>query len=313
MESSDKSRLLDRALSLGFSRARLLCPLPDIAPGERGNRDSSPDARSALLVFLPYDLSGGEGTLAPFARSNYYREAVTRLKKIVSALARERGLSRGDLPIFCNSPYPEKRMAWLCGLGSLGRNSLIITPEYGSLGIIAGIFLPLDLPGDAPLESTPFDMCGACRLCREACPGGAVRGEGGIERSLCYQNLSTRGGVLPREVMAKWRLLYGCQICQEVCPRNGKAPSVPSLERGYLGAAPDLDFIVNASEGELGAFLKGTVLGQSWIEPALLRRNALICLWNEGGEGKRRLLRERFLNHPDPLMAGTMEILSGPG
>ena len=301
----------EQAASLGFSRARILNPLPDLVPEGHTNEIHPAGARSALLVFLPYDRSEGEGTLAPFARSNYYRETVARLKKIVSSLRQKGEYVREDLRIFCNSRFPEKRMAWLCGLGTFGRNSLLITPEYGSLGIIGGIFLPFDLPGDPPLEDSPYGGCGSCRLCLDACPGSAVSEEGGIILSRCLQYLSTQHEVLPLPVMKKWHFLYGCQICQDVCPRNRRAPEGISLERGYLGAEPDLEQILNASEGELRELLKGTVLGQSWIEPVLMRRNALICLWNRSGPIKRRELFQMFQNHRESLLAETILSLNG--
>ncbi|MBN2627385.1 MAG: hypothetical protein JXA95_12025, partial [Spirochaetales bacterium] len=145
----------------------------------------------------------------------------------------------------------------------------------------------------------------------DACPGSAVSEEGGIILSRCLQYLSTQHEVLPLPVMKKWHFLYGCQICQDVCPRNRSVPEGVSLERGYLGAEPDLTQILNASEGELRELLKGTVLGQSWIDPVLMRRNALICLWNRSGPIKRRELFQMFQNHRESLLAETILSLNG--
>ena len=301
--------LREMALAEDFSRCRILCPLPGGDLHGPGDIPFPENARSALLVFLPYGQNGVPGVLAPFARSNYYGEAVARLKRIVSVLRRETGLSKGDFRIFCNSRFAEKQMAWLCGLGVLGRNSLLITPEYGSLGIIAGIFLPFEPDGDAPLESSPYEGCGSCRLCLSACPGGAVKGEGGIVRSRCYQYLSTEPVVLPPEITSRWNILYGCQICQDVCPKNRGRLAGVTTERGFLGEDPDLKYILQASDDDLKAYLKGSVLAQSWIDPVLIRRNALICLWQRAGQEEKGALADAFLRHPHDILAGTARCL----
>ena len=294
---------------MGFSRLRILSPLPDWNFTGHVDMPFPENARSACLFFYPYDRSGGPGVLAPFARSNYYAEAVARLKRIVSELRRKTGLSREDFRIFCNSRFPEKQMAWHCGLGYFGRNSLLITPEYGSLGIIAGFFLPFELEGDSPLENAPYENCGSCRLCASSCPGKAVKDGGGIDRPLCYQHLSTASVVLSPEVTSRWNILYGCQICQDVCPKNRKKPEGNPAGRGLLGEEPDLKFILEASEDELREYLKGSALSQSWIRPVLLKRNALICLWQRGTGEERAALTGAYLNHPDGILAGTAACL----
>ncbi|MDC7218520.1 MAG: 4Fe-4S double cluster binding domain-containing protein [Spirochaetales bacterium] len=304
-----KSFILNRASEEAFSRCRILSPLPQVPRNSHCDEAYPDSARSALLVFLPYDRSEGEGIIAPFARSNYYKEAVSRLKKLSTALRAKTKASKGDLRIFCNSRFPEKEMAWHCGLGNIGKNSLLLTPEYGSLGIIAGMFLPFDLPGDSPLEKEYYRGCGSCSLCRDACLAGAVKEEGSINKSLCFQHLSTERQVLSPEVTARWNILYGCQICQDVCPQNRKIIPGPALERGFLGARPDLRFILTCSDTELKEYRKGTVLGQAWIDSVALRRNALICLWREGSEEERQELVEAYRNSPEEILAGTAQIL----
>ncbi|MDC7222879.1 MAG: 4Fe-4S double cluster binding domain-containing protein [Spirochaetales bacterium] len=307
--TSLKNLILRLAREENFPRSRMLNPLPLADRSAHTDQPYPEGARSALLVFLPYDLKEGPGVLAPFARSNYYREAMARLKRIASAVRRETGCSKGDLRLFCNSRFPEKQMAWHCGLGTLGKNSLLITPEYGSLGIVAGMFLPFDLPGDSPLESAPYEGCGSCSLCRRACPAGALRKEGGLERKLCFQHLSTEPVILSAEQTARWDLLYGCQICQDVCPRNRDRAAGQPLGRGYLGPEPDLEFLLTSSPEELKAAFKGSVLGQSWIDPILLQRNALICLWNRSDRETAKKLAQRCADDPRKILAETARCL----
>lgn len=266
------------------------------------------------MVFLPYEREREPGVvddgrsaarIAPFARANYYREAVTRLQSLWSRIRRETGHAKGEGRIFCNSRYPEKQMAWLCGLGLLGKNSLILTPEYGSLGIIAGIFLPFALEGDGPIEGAPYESCRSCRACGTACPGEAIRPAGGIDKKLCYQFLSTEHRVLPVPVMERWgNILYGCQICQEVCPENGQAPEGHGVGRGRLGEGLDPLEILEWGDEELKARLKGSVLGARWIGASVLKRNALLCLAGRRDESARKVL-ERYAAEDDHILAET--------
>ncbi|MDR0387126.1 MAG: hypothetical protein LBH57_03725, partial [Treponema sp.] len=202
MESTElKEEIRAAALGAGFVRVRILAPFePDSLirePPEPG-RDPSPDNRlrgapSLLMAALPYGnrppegetpFSGavppGSGAIAPFARRNYYREAVRRLQVLAAEFRARYGGTRSDYRIFCNSPAPEKPPARRCGLGVLGRNSLIITPEAGSLVIIAAMTLPVALETDGPLTAgegaadETFPFCGACGPerppCKAACP-----------------------------------------------------------------------------------------------------------------------------------------------
>jgi ferredoxin len=195
----EKQAIVEAALAAGFIRARILT-LPDKFSPESVAGAAIPanyakpgrlllDAPALLVTALPYGQSPAplcrppELAIAPFARRNYYREAVKRLQ----ALARdfrdrygrekpEYGLKR-HYRVFCNSPVPEKPLAVACGLGVIGRNGLVITPEAGSLVIIAALTLPFPLEGDGPLTAesgVSCENCGPRSPCMAACPTGAL-------------------------------------------------------------------------------------------------------------------------------------------
>jgi epoxyqueuosine reductase len=304
-----KEEIRNAALDAGFVRARILAPFePDsgsVSAGEPGRR--VPDNRclgapSLLMTALPYGNQGpegeglfagpvppGAGSIAPFARRNYYREAVRRLQALAAAFRARYGGKRSAYRIFCNSPVPEKPPAIACGLGALGRNSLIITPEAGSLAVIAAMTLPLALETDAPLaaEGGAFPLCGACRResppCKTACPTGAVRGEGKIDRERCIQWYASGNGPSPPPGVARhWgRRLYGCTACQDACVRNLRPiPGVQTRE-GPLPAYLDCRELAEAPDEELKARFKGTALGLSWPGPQGIRRNARLA-WEQG-------------------------------
>ncbi|MDR2245734.1 MAG: iron-sulfur protein [Treponema sp.] len=287
------------ALNAGFIRARILAPFAPEPPPEEPR---TPDNRrcgmpSALIAALPYgnlplegdppaagDPPPGTGSIAPFARRNYYREAVRRLQALAAEFRARYGGTRADYAIFCNSPFPEKPLARACGLGEAGRNSLIITPEAGSLVIIAGMTLPLALKPDTPLtQDESFFFCGACDPehppCKAACPTNAVRGDGTIERERCIQwYASGNGATVPPEVVRHWgRRLYGCTACQDACVRNRRPIPGTRTSEGMLPAYLDCRELLAASDEELKARFKGTALGLSWPGPQGIRRTARLA------------------------------------
>jgi epoxyqueuosine reductase len=307
MESTHlkKEEICGAALDAGFIRARILAPFtPDSGePGRRIPDNRSLGAPSLLVTALPYGNQGlegegpftgsvppGAGGIAPFARRNYYREAVRRLRTLAAAFRARYGGKRSDYRIFCNSPVPEKPLAIACGLGALGRNSLIITPEAGSLAIIAAMTLPLALETDGPVAAEgdeAFLLCRACRPerppCAAACPTGALRGDGTLNRERCIQwYASGNGATVPPDVVRHWgRRLYGCTACQDACVQNRRPIPGARTSEGPLPAYLDCRELLAASEGELKARFKGTALGLSWLDPQGIKRNARLA-WEQG-------------------------------
>ena len=245
------------------------------------------------------------GIIAPFARRNYYLEAASRLRNVCREMRHLTGWAKQDLRIFCNSRQPEKSMASLCGLGFYGKNSLIIHPELGSRFIIAGLFVPSDLPSDRPLETreTLGRNCGECRRCLDACPVQAIPAPGRIDASRCIQALSTQPVVLPEDIKTAWRnRVYGCETCQSVCPFNRCLSHITVTERGNIGASVPLKEILNRNPVQLRTFFRGTVLDRSWIPAESILRNAVLA----GGHRKDpsvRPLIERFSGHPRRYLA----------
>jgi epoxyqueuosine reductase len=285
------------ALAAGFVRVRILSPFdPAQDPHTLISESYQAGAPSLLMAALPYGnlqetvpIPPHEQVayIAPFAQRNYYREGVKRLQKLGATLRTLYGGRRSDFRILCNSPVPEKPLAQAAGLGVLGRNGLIITPEAGSLVIIAAMTLPFFLDQDEPEpglhQEEPFPWCVYCDPdqppCVRACPTGAVRGDGTLELSRCIQwYASGHGRTVPLEIARNWgNRLYGCTECQDACVHNQRTiPGVRSSE-GPLPAYLDPVALAALSDEELKARFKGTAMGLSWLGPQGIRRNARLA------------------------------------
>ncbi|MDR2020899.1 MAG: hypothetical protein LBQ14_09060 [Treponema sp.] len=287
-----KDDLRRLALDAGFVRARILAPFESAAGGVHAGGSSGPGrnfaegAPSLLVTALAYGspVPGPPAkaaaflSIAPFARRNYYREAVKRLQGLARQFRSCRGGRRCDYRILCNSPVPEKPLAAACGLGAPGRNGLIITPEAGSLVIIAAMTLPFVLEGDGPAD----DFCGTCGErppCAAACPTGALEG-GRLDLTRCIQwYASGRGERVPPDVVRRWgRRLYGCTCCQDACIQNRRFIPGAASGEGPLPAWINGEEILALDDDAIRVRFKGTAMGLSWLGPAAIRRNAALGL-----------------------------------
>lgn len=117
-----------------------------------------------------------------------------------------------------DSPVMEKRRAVKSGIGWQGKNTIVINPEYGSFFFIGDILLNIELEEDKPIE----DLCGSCKLCMKSCPTGALFEEYRLDANLCisYQTIENKKEIPENINLNNW--IFGCDICQDVCPYNKK-------------------------------------------------------------------------------------------
>lgn len=239
----------------------------------------------------PPDLSAPgdpHALVAPFARRDYYRDAVARLKEVVRAVCPSAGVDRRRARIFCNSRLPEKPLAVAAGLGFMGKNTLMIIPGLGSLFVIAGVFLPVRTAGEPPAPQAAGAPavgagCGACRACLEACPVGALGETGSLDASRCLQALAARAEAFSSATRAAWgKRLYGCQCCQDVCPYNASLRVEGETSRGEVGPSLSIRRLLRLGASGLKELLRPTPMGMSWIDPRALLRNALVAAGSSG-------------------------------
>ena len=184
-------------------------------------RDSTlpePGMRSAVVVGLNYGGTQPTGTVARYARGDdYHRVIWDKLDTLGAWLMAEAG---GKTRAFVDTgPVLERDLARRAGLGWFGKNTTLINPRLGSFFFIGALFTDLDLAPDAPFED---DRCGSCTRCIDACPTDALVAPRELDATRCisYLTIELRDAIPESLRPGIGELLYGCDICQDVCPWN---------------------------------------------------------------------------------------------
>ena len=173
-------------------------------------------------------------------------------------------------------PLVERALAYRAGLGWYGKNNLLINPKYGSWFVLGELLTNIPLEPDTSIEGD----CGACILCLEACPTNALAGPYELDSSRCISCLTQIKSPVPAKLREKvGKAMYGCDICQEVCPRNRQ---LSAGGEGNMGLEPE-DF---NGESLLGLFEvtnaqfreKYGRAAFSFAGKELLQRNAILAL-----------------------------------
>lgn len=175
-------------------------------------------------------------------------------------------------------PIQERVYARHAGLGWIGKNCCVINPETGSWMFLAAIICSLPLECDQPA----LDQCGDCTLCLEACPTQAFRAPGVLDATRCISFLTIEHrGELPADLAPKIGAhVYGCDVCQEVCPWNASAPvsSDPAWQPRPLWEQPALRELHQRSDDELEEGLRGSAMDRAGVGG--LRRNLAQAIAN---------------------------------
>jgi epoxyqueuosine reductase len=270
-------------------------------------RAAFPWARSVVCVGLQYDTPHPYSTAAPAGRGwisryawgdDYHDVMKAMLERFVERLRAEAGPFEARVYVD-TGPLAEKAWAAAAGLGSWGKNGCLLHPEHGSWFFLGEAVTDLDLPADSPRA----DLCGSCTACLEACPTGALVAPHVLDATRCISYLTIEvKGALPEERRAGLgRHVFGCDICQDVCPWNRRR-----LQRGSAafeprpGAeAPDLaELALLDEEGFRGRFRRSPV---KRAKRRGLLRNVAVALGNAGDAGRRPVL-ERLAGDADPVV-----------
>jgi epoxyqueuosine reductase len=269
----------------------------------RDTRLPSRGARSAIVVALDYGGRQPPGTLARYARGRDYHSVMKeRLWKLVKWLETETASKVSARTYVDTGPVLERDLARLAGLGWFGKNTLLIHPRRGSFLFLGALFVNLELEPDAPLTE---EHCGTCTRCIDACPTSAIVSDGVVDATRCISYLTIeKRGALPHE----WReaigtLVYGCDICQDVCPWNvrfAREAHDPELTTGSLEGSPDPIALLRMDADGFQRRFGGTAVTRAGRQG--LSRNAATALGNRRAAGDDSALIECLTNEPDPVV-----------
>ena len=224
----------------------------------------------------------GAGLVAKYARGRDYHEALRQPLEQLAATIKELGGPNTVARSFIDAgPVPERELGQRAGLGWIGKNTMLIEPKAGSFFFIGSVFTDTDMPIDLPFEA---DRCGTCRRCLDACPTGAFPRERVLDSRLCvsYLTIEHRSDIPPSLARVMDDMVFGCDICQDVCPWNHKFAedaSDPALEQDAALATVDLNLLSEIGDDEFDRRFGWTALARP--AAAGMRRNARIAQDNE--------------------------------
>jgi epoxyqueuosine reductase len=217
--------------------------------------------------------------IARYAWGDDYHDVIgSRLEQLL-AWMRDRSTEPFEARVYVDTgPVQERVYAQHAGIGWIGKNTCVINRELGSWIFLGVIICSLALEVDAPA----FDECGTCTLCIEACPTDAIVGPGVLDSTRCisYLTIEHRGDIPAEHRAAIGSHVYGCDICQDVCPWNGSAPrsNDPAWQPRAAWDRVDLLTLARRSDDELTRALRRSPMKRTKI--AGLRRNVAVALAN---------------------------------
>ena len=304
------AELREEALRLGFSRVGITClvepPHHDafrgwLARGLAGPlrewlERHEPLRRSATalldgaasVVMLATDHATmsdaqaypGQGRVARYAWGDDYHDLLRARANDVSAWLESRVPGCRTRGVVDSAPIAERDFAWAAGLGWFGKNTMLIDPKAGSFFLLTAFLTDIALPADAPLQT---DHCGTCTACLDACPTGALPEPGVLDAARCISALTVESqapvALDLRPGMGDW--IFGCDICQEVCPWNRHAPgsSEPTFQPRGGETALSLAGLLGLDEQAFRKRFKGSAIKRA--KRTGLLRSAAIALGNQ--------------------------------
>ena len=262
-----------------------------LARGAEKRRDSRrplPGTTHAIVVGLDYGGREPDGPVARYARGDDYHDVMeSRLRELHRRISHDAGHDVPGKPYVDTGPLLERDLARRAGLGWFGKNTNLINPSRGSFFFLGALLVDLELAVDAPFEA---DRCGSCTRCLDACPTDAFVAPRELDATKCISYLTIE---LKTEIPAGFHAaigehIYGCDVCQEVCPWNvtfareltepAFAPRAAIAGKDARTLAQDL---LAMSQEEFSVAFKGSPMKRARLRG--LQRNAAVLLGNATG------------------------------
>lgn len=304
-----KEAIIAEALRLGFSAARV-APIGEVRGagayrhwiaagmhGEMGYMAREPDrrerpdnllpgARSAVVVAQAYYLatpdppSALHGEVSRYARGPDYHDVMWARLNALLDFVKGRWPDANGRGYVDTAPILERDLAAAAGLGWIGKNTCLITPGVGSWYFLGELLLDIALDPDAPIG----DHCGTCRRCLDACPTGAFVGPHVLDARRCISYLTIElKGPIPRDLRPMMgHRIYGCDVCQEVCPHNRDQTehADPALAPAGGMDTPDLLTLLALDDAGFRKRFRGSPVKRTKRRGLL--RNVCVALGNSG-------------------------------
>ena len=281
----------------------------------------APWARSVIVCAInyntahPYSTQTGDasqGWISRYAwsREDYHEAVLRRLRQLEASLHEQLDAPGNQQLVTGNSlqtrsyvdtgPLVERVYAKYAGVGWIGKNTCIINQKLGSWLFLGVILTSLELEADLPAP----DRCGRCTRCLDACPTHAFTAPGQLDARLCisYLTIEKRGDIPDDLRSGMGRPVFGCDICQDVCPWTRRAPVTSAAEfqpRDGL-VNPALDWLAEMQPEEFRTVFRGSPIRRTKLSG--LRRNAVIAMGNSGNLKFLPTLR-RLCDDPDLAVA----------
>ena len=256
-----------------------------------------PDARTVVSAALAYyvparEPAPGEGVLPRYTWADRYAELRGKLDEL------GRSLGGAYRVLVGANQHVDREGAVRAGVGFYGKNTMVITRRYGSWVVLGALVTDVEIDAGAPLDPG----CGSCTLCIDACPTDALDEPGVLDATRCLSYWTQSPKPIPEEHRAALgSQVYGCDICQTVCPWNR---GVEKRRAGEVaaGAEPVVSLVdwLEAEDEALAARYERLYFPRN--DARFLKRNALVAAGNSGGGAKLDRGIERYLDDPDPLL-----------
>ena len=328
---SDSKWIVEQAKALGFERCGIVRAekFPELLkteewlkrgyagemkyladPRRSDPRTAMPGVRSIIVCLLNYntanpftkDHAGGEkeedgprGWISRYAWGDDYHDVMKKKLDALAAAMREQWGSSFESRVYADTgPVQERVLAKYAGLGWLGKNTLLLNQELGSYFFLGVILTTLDVePTLGANEAAPPDLCGNCRQCLDACPTEAFAEAYVMDARKCisYLTIELRGPIPDQLRRAMGEHVFGCDICQDVCPWNRKAPATRLAEfapRTFQMNGPQkesllrprLEWLLGLGEKEFREVFRGSAVKRTKWQGLL--RNACMAIGNAG-------------------------------
>jgi epoxyqueuosine reductase len=235
-----------------------------------------PNARTVVALACNYWHGDEPSPIARYARGRDYHATLRDRLRALRRRLRESFPGVADYGSVDANPVMEKVWAVRAGLGTVGKNGCLITPDFGSWVVLAAMVLDAEV--DRYDDAAPADVCGRCTLCLTSCPTGALVADRVVDAGLClsYQTIEHEGAVPDALRPAMPNLVFGCDVCQDVCPLNATPLRASARFEPRAVARASVVELAAMTRAQFEAWARGMALMRAGYDG--LRRNAAYAL-----------------------------------